>query len=789
MSVNAHYIEGIAAFKSTSCMQRRIRVWRLVGRATALLLLLLAAIILLGYSVLSVLIDRPVVTNPVIGVPPEMSAVRDLPPYGGPHPRISSRVSDPYSYPIPIGDVGPHESLYAGPAQYPFYCRTEDSELGQPQVDNQHHIGVPVFKEVNGKKTAQVIGYSKDCLLPSRVNYFYNKRNTDQFFAIEDAGDDVEKIVVNGQPMDFVVRVETGTINRFIYMLASLSSRKRAESATPEQVETHLWNQRLIYQFRGGVGIGKVQGRLSQRGLLKRRIDQLRLGYAVAYSTANQTTNHYNIWLAEETAARVKRQFVARYGQPNYTVGIGGSGGAIQQYLLAQNLPGLLDAAIPLYAYPDMITQTHYVFDCELLEYYFDVLASHNLRWRDWTQRSLVEGLNASKHEFSLRSLLYDIALLTRQRAPHLNSGSNECVKAWRGLTPLVNNPKYLFHAGRYSRGVLDQGHWSYWDDMKYMLGTDSQGYARQTWDNVGVQYGLLALQAGQLTPEEFLDLNANIGSWKPPQNMTPERYWKLGGIGGMAGLLNFSPWGQHNMYLSPDKGNTPAKRGEGDLKAIAAAYRSGQVFIGHAQIPIVDLRHYLDDVLDMHHSFASFSARQRLIDGQGSADNQLIWMTRRPHDPIPDAFELIERWLGNIERKPDLSVVENRPPDAVDRCYDAQGDLVAAGDTVWDGAWNQRPQGACYREYPSFQDSRMVAGAPISGEVFKCQRQSVSQAVKSGVYGGIDMRPYRLELQRVFPNGVCDYRLPDQGRPNNLLESQDVGGLPRLRLPQSDVE
>jgi hypothetical protein len=44
-------------------------------------------------------------------------------------------------------------------------------------------------------------------------------------------------------------------------------------------------------------------------------------------------------------------------------VGIGGSGGAIQQYVYAQNHPGLIDAGIPQYSYPDMVTQTIHVGD------------------------------------------------------------------------------------------------------------------------------------------------------------------------------------------------------------------------------------------------------------------------------------------------------------------------------------------------------------------------------------------------------------------------------------------
>ena len=67
-----------------------------------------------------------------------------------------------------------------------------------------------------------------------------------------------------------------------------------------------------------------------------------------------------------------KEEFIERYGVPLYTVGVGGSGGAIQQYVYGQNHPGLLDAGIPQYSYPDMVTQTIHVGDCELLENFMD---------------------------------------------------------------------------------------------------------------------------------------------------------------------------------------------------------------------------------------------------------------------------------------------------------------------------------------------------------------------------------------------------------------------------------
>ncbi len=119
-------------------------------------------------------------------------------------------------------------------------------------------------------------------------------------------------------------------------------------------------------------------------------------GYAVVNSTGLRTNTHYNLQLGGETALMLKEHFIEDHGVPRYTVGVGGSGGAIQQYVYAQNHPGLLDAAIPQYSYPDMVTQTIHVGDCELLEHYFDVTDRANPTWRDPETRQAIMGLNAS---------------------------------------------------------------------------------------------------------------------------------------------------------------------------------------------------------------------------------------------------------------------------------------------------------------------------------------------------------------------------------------------------------
>ena len=49
-------------------------------------------------------------------------------------------------------------------------------------------------------------------------------------------------------------------------------------------------------------------------------------------------------------------------------------------------------------------------------------------------------------------------------------------------------------------------------------------GKGRLAVDNVGVQYGLRALQSGQITPEQFVDLNAKVGGMDIDGNFVAER-------------------------------------------------------------------------------------------------------------------------------------------------------------------------------------------------------------------------------------------------------------------------
>ena len=672
------------------------------------------------------------------------------------HIRATPRPPETFNFPIQLGQVGPTETLYAGAPQYPFFCMTLDSGLGQPSVDNQQGWGVPVYDhQDNLGKQAHIIGYSKDCALATQSRY-----------AVELANGDIQ--VFNQLPPEHVsqaaqqlFQLEVGTINRFLYLLILPVTQ-----LSPAQVNQQLrWNGKLIYQFEGGSGIGFRQGKLRIKRAIERRLEQLRLGYAVVTSTANKTSHTYNMLLAEDTARRVKQQFVSLYGEPEYTVGIGGSGGGLAQYLIGQNSTGVIDGAIPLYSYPDMISQTLYALDCDLLHNYYAFRSPEPEFWQDWPNRILVEGMNARSGETHVSAILEPINQLLAGRWPRMPQGNSECINGWFGLSTFIHNPAQGFLNEYFSEPVADQVQWSYWQDMVELFGRDELGFANQTWGNKGVQYGLSALIEQQISPERFIDINWHIGSWKPLAQMSPERI--LGASRGKKGILWLTLWSRHNITQATAQ--KPATRMAGSAQAAAVAYRSGQVFIGDIDLPIIDVRHYLEDQLDMHHSSASFATRLRIMAAQGHAQHQVIWMADQQYQPVAQAFEAMDRWLQARLAEPSKPAWVSKPNDILDTCFDAQGQVIASGDSVWHGRWNQQPLGACAKHFPSFSNSRIAAGGPWAGSIFRCRLIPVTQAIADGIYGDIDMQPYLSKLQAIFPEGVCDYRYPDQARPSDL--------------------
>jgi hypothetical protein len=659
-----------------------------------------------------------------------------------------------------VGQQGPSgETAYSGPQQQPFVCRTWESRLGQPEVDNQDGIGHPVYK-VPGDITSPVVGYSKTCSVKTQLAYFYfNGRDFSPFdpatqFASPPA--DMKTTVVDGVVKPFVIRVEAGTINRFAYAVAMLAPQPE-QTATPQALDNSAWNRKLVYYMRGGVGIGHQQGTAmftgglwsEERALVPGLLAQ---GYAIASSSGNETGVHYNLRLGGETAVMVKEHFVRTYGAPKYTVALGASGGAIQQYVYAQNHKGLFDAGIPIQSYPDMVTQTIHVADCNLLEQYFleDVLTNPASQWKVWSRRSLIEGLAASDTETNP---------LTGTK------GSSECIKGWFTAAPGVLNPHFMdpkffqLAGGLYGWNLASFANvkWTHWNDLANIYGTDAQGHAPIPFDNVGVQYGLAALRSGDIDAGEFLRINACAGSWKEQRDYVQ---WDTAR----------DPFDARNMNRSAacrTDPNAPAPRRAGDLKAMQAAYSSGHVFTGKTlDIPMIDLRPYLEARLDMHNSRQSFSVRARLqAQGGQNWKRQVIWFTDSPTDlpgRLAEALAVIDKYLADV---PDTDA-QRAAAGFVDQCFGPGGARIAAGDGVWAGVLDPAPKGACTQAYPILSSSRMVAGDSFRGDLFKCALKPLNVAFADGTYGNASFTAAQLQwLANIFPDGVCDYKRPDEGR------------------------
>ncbi|MGO4394746.1 DUF6351 family protein [Variovorax sp. M-6] len=700
------------------------------------------------------------VSGPNVSPPAGASGPNVSPPAGVSGPNVSQPAgeSDPLAgvsgLKFWVGDQGPTGPVFSGPQQLPFLCRTTESGLGQPEVDNHNGEGHPVF-QVAGDINSPLRGHSKTCSIKTRIGYFYydgsNFKPFDPATQFVTPPADMRTTTVKGATVPFIVRVEAGTINRFMYTIAMLAPFAEA-TTTPATLDKSAWNEKLVYWLRGGVGIGHQQSTAlwfnnglygDERILMPKILEQ---GFAVVSSSGNETGAHYNLRLAEETALMTKAHFAQTYGKPRFTIGLGISGGAVQQYVFAQNRPGLLDGGIPIESFPDMVTQTIPASDCPLLGKYFadEVVLDPASPWATWSNHKIVQGTNSSD---------------TVQNSLTKGVGSTECINAWGTTVPTVLNPHYrnagynaLAASYGYPANVFDKVKWTHWNDLQTIYGTDANGYAPIPLDNAGVQYGLGALTRGQISPAEFLRINSCAGGWKEQSDFVP---WGLAADIYDANNINRSA----TCRL---EAGTPAPRRVGALSAMRAAYTSGHVFTGQRMgIPMIDLRPYLEPELNIHNTRQSFSARARLAAGNPSeVKNQVVWFTGSNADlpaRMADALSTMDAYLS----------AGTAPAGFVDKCVDATGTPIASGPAVWDGILNRNPPGACTTAYPTFTSPRMEAGESIKGDIFKCALKPVATALADGTYGMAAFTAGQMAwLNRVFPGGVCDFSRGDQGRP-----------------------
>jgi hypothetical protein len=661
---------------------------------------------------------------------------------------------------LEVSGAGPRRSLtivnhaitgpvIAGPHQTPFVCETESFGLG-PALDSNCTVKTRVeyFYRVRTPATAMLERPASappaaaaaapanpaansaaalaavDQAAPAAGGGGGNAQNNPYRPFDPNAprpADLATTTTTDGRTVPYIVRREMGTINRAVYVIAFLHE---PGTPLPDPWTSGTWNGRLLYSFGGGCRAGYHQGR-SIGGLTANRsyLEESQVGdYAVArgYAIAGGSLNVFGTSCADlisaETMMMVKEHFVERFGVPRYTIGSGRSGGSMQQHQIANNYPGLLDGIIPTASYADNITFLEPLFDCEVLNQAFN---TSSLQWTP-EQKAAVAGQATW-------------AYCNRNGTAYPNLRATNC-----DPDALAKDRIYDPQANRTGARC------TYQDNLVNVYGRDPRtGFARRPFDNVGIQYGLRALNEGKITFEQFLDVNRRAGGHDIDGNLIPQRT-------------------------------------VGDPDAIRIAYETGRLndtSRGLSMIPIIDVRPYTDGDDDVHDIVANHITRARLMAANGHANNQ-VFRTYAPGTPIQPAqryvLDAMDEWLNNISRdsaparSPLDKVVRNKPSNLVDTCY------LASLEPVTDPA-------RCRALFPVHANPRIVAGEPMTHDRIKCELKPIDRADYK-----VPVTDAQLtQLREAFPGGVCDYSRPGAGKrpPQTWLSYPRPGSAEQLAV------
>ena len=145
-----------------------------------------------------------------------------------------------------------------------------------------------------------------------------------------------------GLTVPYIVRVERGTINRGIYDIAVLFDPSNSWSALSPQEQ---WNGKVVYSFGASTGQPRQQFRSSQNWADNSALSR---GFMVVDNSLTDSAFNSNRVLNAETLMMMKEHIADTYGEIEYTLGNGCSGGSIQQNTAASIYPGLLDGIQPV---------------------------------------------------------------------------------------------------------------------------------------------------------------------------------------------------------------------------------------------------------------------------------------------------------------------------------------------------------------------------------------------------------------------------------------------------------
>ena len=620
--------------------------------------------------------------------------------------------------------IGP---IISGPHEQPYVCQTEQ------------------FVTVAGDTLGSAL--DSNCSIPTRVDYVYWSILDEVFKPLPlDAEtlppEDMGLITIMGQVIEpYIVRVETGTVNRAVYEIAMLHNPLNGSRFLNPWNRSSNWNDKLVYTHGGGCRAGWHQQGIRTGGVMRRGLFEQ--GYALTSATLNVFGQNCNDLLASETHIMVKERFIEHYGEPVHTIATGASGGSYQSHQTADNYPGVFDGIIVSSSFPDVTTATIFTLaDSRLLHNYFSTLEVETFTQE---QQRAVSGFGVWESIANLSRGAARLDPLFNVETPLEDQGGELSIPQLREELYSATNLRGI-RATVYDHSVNIYGTITNPLDPK-------QNIAQRPLDNVGVQYGLLALNQNILTVQQFLDLNRDIGGFDRDMNHVPERH-------------------------------------RADVQANKRAIESGRVLFGGAGLastPVIDYRTYNDHLEggDIHMIVHQFSTRQRLVNANGHADNHVMqvggqWGFIEGQDDLGSLFRQMNFWIQNIqadslEPDPAFRVVRNKPANLTDSCWDTTGETIE----LVEEPLGFNSESRCGQLYPSYQSPRQVAGAPLANDIVSCQLKK------------IDLEDYVIsftadeyqQLLNVFPGGVCDWSLGDSSGSRHQGTWKSFGPSPINRL------
>jgi len=597
------------------------------------------------------------------------------------------------NYPI----TGP---ILSGPHEAPFYCMTQLFSL-------------PASTNTLGP------ALDTDCSIATRVDYVY-RTTAGTFQPLPSLtgypADLAQTNTTEGKSVPYIVRVETGTINRAIYETAVLHDPTTEAAPTPFKPPA-AWNHRLVYTLGGGcVGGWYIQGAsIGNGGILEDLM--LRQGYGVAASTLNVYGNNCQDLLAAETLMMVRERFIENFGPVALTIGYGCSGGSEAAQPISDEYPRLMDGILVGCSFPEVVAaMVNNITDADLFLHYLNTNAT--LTWNDLQ----IEAATGYPTVTTLSTI---------------GPGNAVRTKAQGGTCNAIIPKSVQYDAQANPTGIRCD----LYDHLVNVFGRDpATGFARRPIDNLGVQYGLEALNLGAITKQQFLELNQKIGGYDNDGNYVPTRT-------------------------------------VGDVAAIEAAYDSGRITyggLGMKRTPIIDYRGYVDQPEnsgEVHSRFHSFSMRQRLLEANGNFNNQVMLVedgsTTTGNGLFSDTSpvlshaltqmdEWLTKFLADATPAPNLVKINRaKPSDLVDACFTDKGTVKIAEQQVY------QYDTACNQLYPAFSTPRMVAGEPLANDVLKCELRPIDLTLYKVRFTAAEA----AQLKAIFAQGVCDYTKPGVGQ------------------------